>query len=96
MNLNFYSFRRWTTLQEMALKWHVLKVDFNRTMHVAGIATQSRSVDEPVFQQWVTQYFVYYSLDCVNFTPFFNEGLEEMVNYLRITFYIIPMFVVSC
>ena len=46
----------------MAFKWHVLKVDFNRTMHVAGIATQSRSVHEPVFQQWVTQYFVYYSL----------------------------------
>jgi len=66
-------------------------------MHVAGIATQSRSVNEKVlYQQWVTQYFVYYSLDCVNFTPYYDEELEEKVNYLRITFYIIPMFVVSC
>jgi len=80
----------------MALKWNVLKVDFNRTLRVAGIATQSRSVDEVgPYYQWVTQYFVYYSLDCVNFTPYFNEELEEMVNYLRITFYILPMVSVS-
>ena len=74
----------------------MLKVDFNRTLRVAGIATQSRSVDEVhPYYQWVTQYFVYYSLDCVNFTPYFNEELEEMVNYLRITFYILPMVSVS-
>ena len=77
----------------MTLKWNVFKVDFNRTMHVAGIATQSRSVDELMpLHQWVSQYFVYYSLDCVNFTPYFDEALEEKVNNKITSIYFFTLY----
>jgi len=56
-------------------------------MLVGGIATQSRA-DSEGYNQWVSSYLLHYSVDCVNFTPFFNEALEEKVNsFCFITFH---------
>ena len=57
-----------------------IQVDFERVRLVSAVATQGRQQNPLINAQWVTEYRVLYSIDCVTFIPYKSaDGLAKVI-----------------